>query len=184
MSDKQWWEPLIEDDGKLDWLCDHEGDYSEKINELWAQFTALRLQLAEAIVVRDRSITRMVEMAEPGFIGAFAARDMAIERANKADAENAALREQLAKAEVDGARYGHVKQFLRHGNGTLDLQDTDSEEFDALIDALPRRERETTVGWVGLTDEEWQEIADKTDISIWSKLKQAIEAKFREKNGG
>ena len=42
MSDKQWWEPLIEDDGKLDWLCDHEGDYSEKINELWAQFTALR----------------------------------------------------------------------------------------------------------------------------------------------
>jgi hypothetical protein len=35
--------------------------------------------------------------------------------------------------------------------------------------------------WVGLTDEEWQEIADKTD---WSKLKQAIEAKFREKNGG
>ena len=51
MSDKQWWpirwwEPLIEDDGKLDWLCDHEGDYSEKINELWAQFTALREQLA------------------------------------------------------------------------------------------------------------------------------------------
>ena len=48
MSDKQWWEPLIEDDGKLDWLCDHEGDYSEKINELWTQFTALREQLKEA----------------------------------------------------------------------------------------------------------------------------------------
>ena len=48
MSDKQWWEPLIEDDGKLDWLCDHEGDYSEKINELWTQFIALREQLKEA----------------------------------------------------------------------------------------------------------------------------------------
>jgi acetolactate synthase regulatory subunit len=45
-DDKQWWEPLIEDDGKLDWLCDHEGDYSEKINELWEQFVALREQLA------------------------------------------------------------------------------------------------------------------------------------------
>jgi hypothetical protein len=44
MSDKQWWEPLIEDDGKLDWLCDHEGDYSEKINELWEQFIVLREQ--------------------------------------------------------------------------------------------------------------------------------------------
>ena len=44
MSEKQWWEPLIEDDGKLDWLCDHEGDYSEKINELWEQFIALREQ--------------------------------------------------------------------------------------------------------------------------------------------
>ena len=56
------------------------------------KITSLREQLAEAIVVRDRSITRMVEMAEPGFIGAFAAKDRAVERAKKADAENAALR--------------------------------------------------------------------------------------------
>jgi uncharacterized coiled-coil DUF342 family protein len=59
MSDKQWWEPLIEDDGKLDWLCDHEGDYSEKINELWTQFIALRLNLSvtmeELGEMRDRA---------------------------------------------------------------------------------------------------------------------------------
>lgn len=54
------------------------------------EITALRTKLAEAIVVHNRSITRMVEMAEPGFIGAFAARDMAIERAEKAEAELAA----------------------------------------------------------------------------------------------
>ena len=107
--------------------------------------------------------------------------------------ENAALREQLAEAEVDGARYGHVKQFLRHGNGTLDLQDTDSEEFDALIDALPRREKETTVGWVGLTDKEFKKIMLGTynidlnvpghssdDHLLWA----AIEAALKVKNNG
>lgn len=54
------------------------------------EITDLREQLAEAIAIRDRSITRMVEMAEPGFIGAFAARDMAIERTKKAEVELAA----------------------------------------------------------------------------------------------
>ena len=92
--------------------------------------------------------------------------------------ENAALREQLAEAEVDGARYGHVKQFLRHGNGTLDLRDTDSEEFDAQIDALFRREKETTVGWVGLTDEEAAECWSTSAVASW----KAIEAKLKEKN--
>jgi hypothetical protein len=37
--------------------------------------------------------------------------------------------------------------------------------------------------WVGLTDEDWQEIADKTDWIIWSEVRQAIEAKLKEKNG-
>lgn len=36
--------------------------------------------------------------------------------------------------------------------------------------------------WVGLTDEEWQEIADKTDIIIWNELKEAIESKLKDKN--
>ena len=58
MSDKQWWEPLIEDDGKLDWLCDHEGDYSEKINELWEQFIALREQVEDCkATLRELDLT-------------------------------------------------------------------------------------------------------------------------------
>ena len=48
MSDKQWWEPLIDEQGQLDWLCDNEGDYSEKINELWAQFIALQDEVSVA----------------------------------------------------------------------------------------------------------------------------------------
>jgi hypothetical protein len=35
-----------------------------------------------------------------------------------------------------------------------------------------------------LTDEDWQAIADTTGQIIWSTLKQAIEAKLKEKNGG
>ena len=86
MSDKQWWpirwwEPLIEDDGKLDWLCDHEGDYSEKINELWTQFTALREQLKQ---VEAGYATRNDEVT--GLLGM-----------------NAELREQLAAA-IDAAK--------------------------------------------------------------------------------
>ncbi len=36
--------------------------------------------------------------------------------------------------------------------------------------------------WVGLKDEDWQEIADKTDRIIWPEVRQAIEAKLKEKN--
>jgi hypothetical protein len=38
--------------------------------------------------------------------------------------------------------------------------------------------------WVGLTDDDWQQIADETGYDIWSTLKQAVDAKLREKNGG
>ena len=72
-----------------------------RIRELNEQLAALREQLAESIAIHNRSITRMVEMAEPGFIGAFAARDMAIERTKKAESENARLREQLKKVNKD-----------------------------------------------------------------------------------
>ena len=61
MSDKQWWEPLIKDDGKLDWLCDHEGDYSEKINELWTQFTALRDNLTWTLHELKTAADRLTE---------------------------------------------------------------------------------------------------------------------------
>lgn len=37
--------------------------------------------------------------------------------------------------------------------------------------------------WVDLTDDEWQELADKYDLIIWSKFRREIEAKLKEKNG-
>jgi len=36
--------------------------------------------------------------------------------------------------------------------------------------------------WVGLTDEDWQDISDKTATIIWSSLKQAVDDKLKEKN--
>jgi hypothetical protein len=49
--------------------------------------------------------------------------------------------EQIAILRFDAERYGRVKQFLQHGNGsTLDARGTDSAAFDALIDALPKEE--------------------------------------------
>lgn len=36
--------------------------------------------------------------------------------------------------------------------------------------------------WVGLTDDDWKDIADTAGQIIWSDVKQAIEAKLREKN--
>jgi hypothetical protein len=36
--------------------------------------------------------------------------------------------------------------------------------------------------WVGLTDDEWDELADKYSMIIFGGLKQEIEAKLKEKN--
>ena len=36
--------------------------------------------------------------------------------------------------------------------------------------------------WVGLTGEDWQNIADETGCVVWSDLKQAVDAKLKEKN--
>jgi len=36
--------------------------------------------------------------------------------------------------------------------------------------------------WVGLTEDDWQDIADSAGQIIWSDVKQAIETKLREKN--
>ena len=56
------------------------------------EFKAERKAREEAEQTRDRSIRRMVEMAEPGFIGAFSARDMAIDRAEAAERQLAELK--------------------------------------------------------------------------------------------
>lgn len=44
---REWWMPVVREGGKLDWLCDHEGDYLEKIEALWEAYIALQAELAE-----------------------------------------------------------------------------------------------------------------------------------------
>jgi hypothetical protein len=51
---------------------------------------------------------------------------------------------------------------------------------DFAIDCSPLAQRQ----WVGLTDDDWQEIADDTNYIIWSDVKQAVNAKIKEKNNG
>ena len=44
----------------------------------------------------------------------------------------------------------------------------------------PQPQRE----WVGLTDEEWQDLSDRYGLILFGRFKSEIEAKLREKNGG
>ena len=117
------------------------------------EITALRTKLAEAIVVQNRSITRMVEMAEPGFIGAFAARDMAIERAEKAKAELAACSAAFDKQQEQLDRNADL--LAEKKKQWLDLTDKDREECLAkkekfgwwsVIDAIEAKLREKNSG--------------------------------------
>ena len=50
------------------------------------------------------------------------------------------------------------------------------------IEAAREHLRKPAREWVGLSDEEWQELADKYDLVLWRLLKPEIEAKLREKN--
>jgi hypothetical protein len=36
--------------------------------------------------------------------------------------------------------------------------------------------------WVGLTDEDWRDVANETDRIIWPEVRKAIEAKLKERN--
>lgn len=46
-EDKEWWEPIVREDGSLDWLCDHLGDAQEKMDRLWQELTKLRAASSE-----------------------------------------------------------------------------------------------------------------------------------------
>jgi len=51
--------------------------------------------------------------------------------------------------------------------------------WNAAIDSVPPAAQRQ---WVGLTDDEWDELADKYGMIIFGGLKQEIEAKLKEKN--
>lgn len=62
-------------------------------------------------------------------------------KATEYERQNTVLRAEIAALRFDAERYGRVKQFLQHGNGsTLDARGTDSAAFDALVDTLPKEE--------------------------------------------
>ena len=77
---------------------------------------------------------------------------------------------------------GEIHQTITDLTGKVVLHVLDTQEAgvrSALIEMGWTPPQRT---WVGLTDEEWQEIADKYNLIIWSSFKQEIEAKLKEKN--
>lgn len=40
-GDCKWWHPIKNQDGELDWLCDHLGDASEVMDEMWKRLCEL-----------------------------------------------------------------------------------------------------------------------------------------------
>ena len=104
----------------------------------------------------------------------------------------------FAKEEIKYMKPDHVTEMLKHKYEEHDDLLTiaymsghhDGKKAAQVIDKSAAIRIATTLGWqpqkpwIGLTDEDWQQIADETDSVIWSGLKQAIETKLKEKNGG
>jgi hypothetical protein len=45
-----------------------------------------------------------------------------------------------------------------------------------------KRPSRSDITWQSLTDEDWRDVANETDRIIWPEVRQAIEAKLKEKN--
>ena len=58
MTEKQWWEPMPNEESPERWLCDNGGDWSEKADALWKEIKRLRRRLdaAERDAARYRYI--------------------------------------------------------------------------------------------------------------------------------
>jgi len=116
--------------------------------KLRTDLAAAQEALKAAEELAERSTRRMVEMSEPGFIGAFAARDAAIDRAQRAEeradkfkwqvrdtctrAERA--EERAERAERDAERYRKAR---RNGGFFFSSDRMTDAEIDARIDELP-----------------------------------------------
>ena len=88
-----------------------------------------------------------------------------------------AIKEALAKPEQEPVAW------MRHDGARVttaadrkNYPDYETRYSVALYTTPPQRT------WVDLTDDEWQELADKYDIIIWSKFRREIEARLKEKN--
>ena len=73
--------------------------------------------------------------------------------------------------------YDMIDRFLRNNLNS----DEDYAEYSTALDSL-YTSPPASKPWVGLTDEEWQDISDRYGLIIWGPFKREIEAKLREKN--
>ena len=94
-----------------EYTCGYDDGKGAVFDELMVEITSLREQLKDCSAAFDRQQEQLDRNAE-----------------------------RIAGLRLDAERYGRAKRFLQYGNGTLDARGTDSAEFDALIDALPKEE--------------------------------------------
>ena len=94
-----------------EYTCGYDDGKGAVFDELMVEITSLREQLKDCSAAFDRQQEQLDRNAE-----------------------------RIAGLRLDAERYGRAKRFLQYGKGTLDARGTDSAEFDALIDALPKEE--------------------------------------------
>jgi hypothetical protein len=70
---------------------------------------------------------------------------------------------------------------LRDGYPTL-IQDKHIKETDQRLCILPTTPPAAQRQWVGLTDEEWQDLSDRYGMILFGRFKNEIEDKLKEKN--
>ena len=90
-----------------------------------------------------------------------------------------ALRQALAQPEQEPVAWFQVEKDADGSNRYIQISETDPEFYVPLYTAPPKRE------WVGLTDEEIEELAKWADkhAAPWHlEFAKAIEAKLKEKN--
>jgi hypothetical protein len=71
-----------------------------------------------------------------------------------------------------------LQRYSPNGEGGMEVDSLGAYVKHKDVTTPPAAQRQ----WVGLTDDEWDELADKYGMIIFGGLKQEIEAKLKEKN--
>ena len=86
-------------------------------------------------------------------------------------------RQALARVLAMAEQPGHEQPFDHKAAANAALRDAQNRSYQVAKSTQPAQRT-----WVGLTDEQWQSIADTLGCIITRGQKDAIEAKLREKN--
>ena len=102
---------------------------------------------------------------------------------NKAEPAITALRQALANEALD-KKAENARELGLDYEPVWDNLPSNKDVEDAMrlkrLSQLAEQPAQRT--WVGLTDEEWQDLSDRYGLIIWGPFKREIEAKLREKN--